>query len=236
VIPVLFEDEAIVAVDKPAGALVIRGREGAREPSLVDRLIRLRGERLYVVHRLDRGTSGVLLLARSAAAHRSLSMAFEAGKVEKRYFALVSGVPPEDRFTVDLRLAPARRGKMKPAPPGAPGKTARTGFRVLERFSGFAFLDCTPEGGRTHQIRVHLKSAGFPLAVDPLYGGRRRLLRGDLGCTPGDVPVLERTSLHAAAVILAHPAAGERITIEAPLPQDMEKALALLRSSPVPVD
>jgi RluA family pseudouridine synthase len=244
----LYEDEALLAVDKPAGALVVRGREGEREPSLLDVLSRERGEKLYVVHRLDRGTSGVLLLARTAQAHRGLGARFERGEVEKRYLALVRGAPEAD-FSVDVALVPARRGKSRPAREGEPGKSARTRFEVLERLGRFALLAAAPENGRSHQIRVHLKYAGHPLAVDPLYGGNERLTRGDLGLEPphqgtaggtafgrsiwlepGEEALLARTPLHASRVRLVHPLTQAPLEIEAPLPQDFARLLDVLRA------
>ncbi|MFN7130460.1 MAG: RluA family pseudouridine synthase [Myxococcales bacterium] len=230
----LFEDDALLAVDKPAGALVIRGREGEREPSLLDLLARQRREELRVVHRLDRDTSGVLLLARTVDAQRRLSGAFETGAVEKRYLALVRGVPAQRAFEVDVPLTDARRGKMRPAAPGEQGKESLTRFAVLETFRGFALVEARPVTGRTHQIRVHLRYAGHPLAVDPKYGSSAPLRRCDL--RPGDTeaPVLARTPLHAAAIAFPHPTDGRGRTVEAPLPQDLEQALALLRVDGAP--
>lgn len=225
----LYEDAALLAVDKPPGALAVRGREGEAEPSLVDLLSKERGEKLFVVHRMDRGTSGVLLFARDPASHRSLCRAFEQGAVDKRYLALVRGEPALAELTVDVALVPARRGKWRPAARGEQGKPSKTIFRVLERFAGFALLEALPKTGRGHQIRVHLKYAGFPLAVDPAYAGVDRILRGEVGLTPPDEVLLGRTPLHAQRVRVPHPTRGEPLTIEAPLPADLETALGLLR-------
>jgi tRNA pseudouridine32 synthase/23S rRNA pseudouridine746 synthase len=148
--------------------------------------------------------------------------------VRKTYLALVAGRPP-DQFQCQDGVAPARKGKMKPVPPDDPrGKPARTSFRVLERFDPLggagpmALLEACPESGRTHQIRVHLLAAGFPLAVDPAYG-QAGPLRG-----PGGTVLLDRTPLHAATLVLRHPS-GQALTIEAPLPADLSEALASLR-------
>ncbi|MBK9517373.1 MAG: RluA family pseudouridine synthase [Anaeromyxobacter sp.] len=223
---VLHLDAALLAVDKPAGRLVIPGRD-AGEPSLRADLEAAHGP-LWVVHRLDRGTSGVLLFARSAAAHRALNLAFERGEPEKTYLALVAGLPPEDA-RVALALAPARRGRMRPARPDEPGaKEAATRFRVLAAFPArvgrpaAALVEATPETGRTHQIRVHLRSLGHPLLLDPDYGEPGPVL-GE-----GGAVVLARTPLHAARLVLAHPDGG-RLALEAPLPADLEVALAWLR-------
>jgi tRNA pseudouridine32 synthase/23S rRNA pseudouridine746 synthase len=222
----LHQDQALLAIDKPAGRLVIPGRQAGEVP-LRQQLTESHGP-IWVVHRLDRGTSGVLLFARTAEAHRDLNGQFERGEVRKTYLALVAGRPP-DQFQCQAGVAPARKGKMKPVPPGHPrGKPARTSFRVLERFDRpggpgpMALVEARPEGGRTHQIRVHLLAAGFPLAVDPAYG-QASPLRG-----PGGTVLLERTPLHAATLVVRHPA-GHALTIEAPLPGDLADALASLR-------
>lgn len=229
-IAVLHRDAALLAVDKPAGRLVIPGRPGpagAGAPSLREELEAAHGP-LWVVHRLDRGTSGVLLFARTAAAHRALNLAFERGEPEKTYLALVVGHPPA-AFTADQALVPARKGRMKPAPPGdTRAKAARTAFRVVETFPAgpgrpaLALVEARPETGRTHQIRVHLLAAGHPLCVDPDYGDE-----APLRDAAGRV-VLARTPLHAARLVLDHPDGG-RLSVEAPLPPDLASALALLR-------
>ncbi len=223
---ILHEDDVLLAIDKPAGRLVIPGRT-AGEVSLRDQLTRSHGP-LWVVHRLDRGTSGVLLFARTAEAHRDLNGQFERGEPRKAYLALVSGRPP-DQFRCQAGIAPARKGRMKPVPHGdRRGKPARTTFRVLERLEPaggpgpLALLEALPETGRTHQIRVHLLAAGFPLAIDPAYG-EAGPLRG-----PDGTVLLERTPLHAAALVIRHPA-GQVLTLEAPCPLDLAAALAALR-------
>ncbi len=235
---ILYEDKALLAVDKPPGTLAVGVREGEAEPSLVDRLSAERREKLLVVHRMDRGTSGVLLFAREPASHRALHQAFEAGRVSKRYLALVRGVPALAELTVDVALVPARHGKSRPAAKGEVGKPSKTVFHVLERFGptdrggttvAFALLEARPQTGRGHQIRVHLKYAGYPLAVDPAYGAAEALLKGEVGLSPADEALLGRPPLHAQRVTFAHPATGQSLTIEAPLPPDLEAVLGALR-------
>lgn len=225
-VPVLHEDAALLVVDKPPGRLVIPGRDAA-EPSLRAELTARHGP-LWVVHRLDRGTSGVLVFARTAAAHRALNLQFERGEPRKTYLALVAGIPPE-ALQVDLPIAPARKGRMKTVPPGDPrGKEARTAFRLVEAFPAragrpaFALVEARPATGRTHQIRVHLRAAGHPLAIDPDYGEAEPLRDG------AGAVVLARTPLHAARLELAHPDGGA-LTLEAGLPADLAAALAALR-------
>lgn len=226
---VLHEDSALLVIDKPPGRLVIPGRDGA-EPSLRAELEAVHGP-LWVVHRLDRGTSGVLIFARSAAAHRALNLQFERGEPRKTYLALVAGLPPA-ALEVDLPIAPARKGRMKTVPPGDPrGKPAATAFRVVEPLPGaggrgpFALLEARPATGRTHQIRVHLRAAGHPLAFDPDYGEAEPLRAA------GGRVVLARTPLHAARLELLHPDGG-LLEVTAPLPADLAAALTALRGRP----
>ncbi len=229
-VEVLHEDAAVLAVAKPPGWLVIPGRDlpgRAAEPSLREALTARHGP-LWVVHRLDRGTSGVLLFARTAEAHRALNLAFEAGQADKTYLALVAGLPPE-AWTCEVALVPARKGRMKPAPPGdTRAKEARTRFRRLEAFPAapgrpaLALVEARPETGRTHQIRVHLRAAGHPLCFDPDYGGTEPLRDG------AGREVLARTPLHAARLVVPHPAGGT-LSVACPAPPDLEACLRLLR-------
>jgi tRNA pseudouridine32 synthase / 23S rRNA pseudouridine746 synthase len=183
------------------------------------------------VHRLDRNTTGVLVFARTAEAHRTLNVAFDRGEPEKTYLALVRGSPEPER-RIDLALAPARRGKMKPARPGDPrAKPSATVVRRVEVFPDrpwalgpLALVEALPETGRTHQIRVHLAAAGYPLAVDPDYGEEAPLRGPDGGI------LLERTPLHAAKLALRHPVTGGALLLEAPLPADLAAALGALRA------
>jgi len=226
-LPLLFRDEALLAVAKPPGRIVIPGR-GAPELTLLDEAQAENG-RLWVVHRLDRGTSGVLLFARSAEAHRAVNLAFDRQEVEKRYLALVRGALP-DELRVEAALSPGRRGRMRVAAVGeARAKAAATRLRVVERFTRpevSALVEAEPETGRTHQIRVHLAHAGAPLAVDPDYGSP-----GPIRGADGSV-LLARTPLHAARLALRHPATGVALAIEAPLSEDLARLVAWARAVP----
>ncbi len=228
---VLHEDRDILALDKPPGTLVIPGRIPA-SASLQEAAQRRFG-RLWVVHRLDRGTSGVVVFARTAEAHRALCRAFEERRVEKQYLALVRGTPPEEA-RLDLPIMPGRRGRMRPAPPGdARGKEAATRVQRLELLGergtlpAAALVLALPETGRTHQIRVHLAFTGTPLLFDPDYGrggrGDEPLVRAD-----GEV-LLDRTPLHAARLVIHHPSTDERLTLEAPLPHDLQRTVEAYR-------
>lgn len=232
--PVLFEDVGWFAVAKPPGVLVIPGRSEEHGPSLREALERQRGRKVFTVHRLDRDTSGALVFALDAAAHRALSMAFEEGRVEKQYLALVDGqlTEPAD---VTVPLSPARRGRMRPARPGEEGKevrTARTLIRPLQVFPRCTLVEATPLTGRTHQIRVHLLSLGHPLLFDHQYGRARPVTAADLGLS-GSAPdevLLSRTPLHARRVRLPSFPGSEPRMVEAPLAADMAQVLDRLHA------
>jgi 23S rRNA pseudouridine1911/1915/1917 synthase len=219
-VEVLYQDEAVVAVNKPAG-LVVHAGAGAHAGTLVNRLVhrfaslsQLGGElRPGIVHRLDRGTSGVLLVARTDAAHRNLAAQFAGRTVEKTYLALVHGRARTDsgRVTMPIARDPARRTRMT-ARLGT-GREALTTYRVLERFEKFTYLEVRIGTGRTHQIRVHLASIGHPVAGDRMYGA----------------PPARRIFLHAARIAFTSPEAGRRVTVEAPLPEELVEWLDELR-------
>lgn len=223
---VLFQDPHLAAVDKPPGRIVVPGR-GPAERTIREEAETLLGP-LWVVHRLDRGTSGVLLLARSAEAHRATCLAFERHQVSKRYLALVRGLLEVER-RVEVPVAPGRRGRMR-AGPGAGARPASTFVRPLARFpaSGglpdLTLVEAFPASGRTHQVRVHLAHLGHPLAFDPDYGERSPL------SAPGGRVLLDRTPLHAASIELLHPVTGGALRVEAPLPGDLQAVLAVARA------
>jgi RluA family pseudouridine synthase len=214
----LAQEGPLVAVDKPAGVAVIPGRGEEAGPSVRELLEAQLGRRLWVVHRLDRDTSGVLIFALGAAAHRALSMAFEAGRVHKRYLALVEGRLTH-ATTVEVALTAARRGRMRPVRPGEEGKASSTRLRPVETLEGATLVEAEPLTGRTHQIRVHLQSLGHPLLVVHQYGRRE----------PWGGGVLARTPLHAAWLQLPTLEGVGPLTLQSPLPADMQAALAQLR-------
>ena len=212
-LPVLFRDAAMVVIDKPSGVTVHRGwaRDGT---FVVERLARQLGAPVFPVHRLDRGTSGVLALALDAAAARALGDAFAAHAVEKTYWALVRGQPPED-VVVDH---PVPSGEEK----GAPRVPAQTRVRRLRTFGRYALVEAQPLTGRLHQIRRHLKHLACPLIGDVNYGKgeHNRFFR-----THYD---LHRLFLHALRINLPHPVTGARLTFEAPLAPELAAVLARL--------
>ncbi len=208
---VLYQDDDLLAVDKPSGLVVHRGwgRDGEVVMTLARALSR---RRVYPVHRLDRGTSGVLVLALTAAAARAVGEAFEAGRVRKRYLVLVRGIAPESGV-VDHPV---------PRSPGGPRVPAVTRFRRLASFERYSWLEAVPETGRLHQIRRHLKHISHPVIGDVRYGKgeHNRLFRARFG--------LYRLALHAAEVRLEHPATGAPLRLAAPLPADLAGPLAAM--------
>jgi 23S rRNA pseudouridine1911/1915/1917 synthase len=186
-----------------------------------------------IVHRLDRDTSGVIVVAKTDQAHFHLAGQFEARTVEKEYFALVRGRPDRDRDQVDLAIGhhPHQREKMAARQDEPDSRPARTFYEVVERFDGFAAIRCRPKTGRTHQIRVHLASIGCPVLCDRLYGGQAELRLNEVARheIQPDRVLLDRQALHAQRLRLVHPSSGAPIEFSAPLPRDLSETLAALR-------
>ncbi|MFI5183607.1 MAG: RluA family pseudouridine synthase [Vicinamibacteria bacterium] len=236
---ILYEDPRLLVLDKPAG-LVVHPGAGSPTGTLVNALLHhirdLSGIggvlRPGIVHRLDRGTSGLMVVAKDDDTHRSLARQFADRRVEKEYLALVLGVPDPREGTIDAAIGrhPVERKRMAIRPKG--GRAARTSYAVIEALDGASLLRVRIHTGRTHQIRVHLASLGHPVAGDAAYGGTR---------TPGSrraaaraaLRSLGRPALHAARLTFEHPGTGERLTFESPLPPDILGALEGLRQPPV---
>jgi 23S rRNA pseudouridine1911/1915/1917 synthase len=220
----LYEDDDVVAIDKPAG-MVVHAGAGVRSGTLVNALLHRFGTlstaggalRPGIVHRLDRYTSGVMLVAKNDAAHRNLAGQFASRKVRKVYLALVHGIVKADRGRVEKPIArdPARRVRMTARL--AHGRSAWSEYRVLRRFDKFTLLEVSIGTGRTHQIRVHLSSIGHPVAGDRLYGAPAQV--------PGRPP-LGRYFLHAASIRFERPSTGEPVEVSAPLPEELENWMA----------
>jgi len=216
-IEILYQDAAVIAVNKPAG-LTVHAGAGQHDGTLVNRLVhhfqglsQLGGEeRPGIVHRLDKDTSGVLLVARTDAAHRALAAQFSGRTVEKVYLALVNGRIKDDtgRITKPIARDPVRRIRMTARL--ATGREAITEYRVRQRWEKFTFLEVRIKTGRTHQIRVHMASLGHPVAGDRLYGA----------------PPAARLFLHAWKIAFTSPATGKAVTVEAPLPLELAGWLA----------
>jgi 23S rRNA pseudouridine1911/1915/1917 synthase len=236
-IAVVHEDAHLLVVNKPAG-LVVHPGAGTSRGTLVNALLRhvrfLSGVggvlRPGIVHRLDRGTSGLLVVAKDDETHRSLVRQFAGRTVEKEYVALVLGAPARAAGEVDAPIGrdPVHRQRMSVRAPR--GREARTSWRVEERFDGATLLRVRIHTGRTHQVRVHLASIGHPVAGDAAYGGTRTPSSRRAAAREA-LQSLERPALHAARLSFAHPASAERLTFEAPLPPDLEAVLARLRAA-----
>ena len=231
-IETLFEDAALIAVQKPAGVTVIPARNEPPETCLAKQLEASRRERLWVVHRIDRDTSGVVLFARTAEAHRKLSMAFEGRDVQKRYVAFTRGVPTPHEGSIDLPLHTARKGRMRPALPGeSEALPSLSDYRVLihreSAIGPVALVEVRPKTGRQHQIRVHLRAKEAPLLVDPLYGKCEQIAAEGLGTGS---PAMSRLTLHARGITFRHPTDGHDVTIDAPLPSDLAALETWLRN------
>jgi RluA family pseudouridine synthase len=185
-------------------------------------------------HRLDFETSGVILLAKDKPTLTALADQFGSEKPKKVYAALVHSSPRDDTFEIVAKLAPhpVRIGEVRVDTKN--GKKSQTAFRVRERFSGYSLLECRPRTGRTHQIRVHLKHAGFPVVGDALYGGRTLLLSMlkrsyRFKSDEPERPLIGRVALHAEQLEVQHPVTGEQVTISAPWPKDLTVAMRYLR-------
>jgi len=232
----LHEDDDVVAVQKPSGEPVIPTRDGSAPDCVQRRLERQLGRRLWVVHRIDKDASGVVVFALNADAHRALSLAFEHRQVVKAYSVFVAGSIEPPRGRLDVPLHAARKGKTRPARPAEPGaQPSVTEYATRKRWSlpgspssrgtpmapgpegsagTVSLLDAHPETGRHHQIRVHLRAAGVPILFDPLYG--RGLMPEALAGAP-----CTRLALHARRIDLPSPRGEGRVVIEAPLAADL---------------
>jgi 23S rRNA pseudouridine1911/1915/1917 synthase len=220
---VRYEDDDLLVVDKPAG-LVVHPAPGHAAGTLVHGLLAhdVEGgeepERPGIVHRLDRDTSGLLVVARSPEAHRRLQQLVHERALTREYLALVAGRPRSRRGTIDAPIGRDRHDPLRHSLDTDSPRDAVTHFEVEELLPGHALLRVTLETGRTHQIRVHLAAIDLPVAGDPLYGRP-----GDLG--------LERQFLHARRLAFTHPMTGERVDVTSSLPSELEAALATLRKS-----
>jgi len=246
---VVYEDAAMTVVNKPAG-MVTHPAKGHWSGTLVnalqfrfDALSTLAGEnRPGIVHRLDRDTTGLLIVAKDDQAHRLLALQFERRTIHKEYLALVSGVPGRDSDYIERPVGPhpTNREKMAIRLPEDGGKAATTFYQVVERFRGYALVRCLPETGRTHQIRVHLAHVGHPVLADKAYSGRASLslanllgpgaaaAEGAADSSAGEV-LIDRQALHAHALELTHPLTGVPLKFRVPLPPDMSRTLAALQ-------
>lgn len=237
---VLYEDEAIIVINKPADLAVHpprAGRGGTLANALlfhVKQLSKPDPIRPGIVHRLDADTSGVIVCAKDESAHFKLARQFEQRTVEKEYVAIVRGRMKEPTGVIDKPIGrhPDHYEMQRVHPQG---KQAVTAWEVLETFKRFSLLRLKPATGRTHQLRVHLAAINHPIVGDRLYSNKPPLTRSEVEGRepePGETPLIARQALHAARLTFEHPRSGERMTFEAPLPADLERALEALRAGP----
>lgn len=230
---IVFEDDHLIIVDKPAG-LVVHPAAGHADGTLVNALLhhchgQLSGiggvQRPGIVHRIDKDTSGLLVVAKSDAAHEGLAKLFAAHDIERKYFAIVSGVPAPPAGIVRTQIGRSTTNRKKMAVlPENKGKHAVTHYRTVESLAKTALVECTLETGRTHQVRVHMAHIGHPLIGDATYSNRQNPYR--IGPNQSK---FERQALHAASLGFIHPVSGEPLRFESSLPEDMQLLLSQLR-------
>ncbi len=232
---ILFEDEHLIVIDKPAG-LVVHPGAGNTSGTLVNALLEHRPDlaklpRGGIVHRLDKDTSGLLVVAASLPAHTSLVDQLQRKDVAREYFAILRGCPSGGgKVDAPIGRHPKQRTRMAVVPNG--GKPAVTHYRINERLGAFTAVDVRLETGRTHQIRVHMAHKGYPLLGDPVYGGRLQLPRGASGTLIDALRGFRRQALHARRLGFIHPVSGETCEFESPLAQDLIDLRAVLRAEP----
>ncbi len=224
-IDILHEDEAVVLVNKPPGMLTIPDRYDPSLPNLLHWL-KSRWDSIYVVHRLDKDTSGILCFARTEAAHKHLSLQFQQRTVDKHYLALVDGIPQPATGTIDLPIAKSKTSGAKMVV-GQNGKPALTLYETVEVFGQHALLALNIKTGRTHQVRVHMEAIGHPLVVDPMYGRRGAIYLSEIkgrrfkrSKGEEERPLVSRVTLHSHRLVFDHPSTEERISFEAEPPKD----------------
>lgn len=235
-ISIVYEDDDLVVINKQAGMIVHPGRgnpTGTLAAALqfhFDELSDTAGQhRPGIVHRLDRDTTGILVVAKDNQTHHKLASQFEHRTVEKVYQAIVKGHPEFDSDWIEthMRTHPKHREKMQVCGPGGDAREASTFYEVAERFAGYALMRLFPKTGRTHQLRVHMRHIGHTIVGDKQYGGAA-LSKDSLGGS-GPAPLIDRQALHAYRLTFDHPSSGERMSFEADPPDDFTQTLAALR-------
>ncbi|OQX64830.1 MAG: hypothetical protein B5M51_02440 [Anaerolinea sp. 4484_236] len=215
---IIRQDKQIIVLDKPAGIPVLPEGWDEDAPFLRKTLEEKFGK-IWVVHRLDKVTSGVMVFARTAEAHRHLNTQFEQRKVEKTYHALVENAPEWNEYIARHALHANVGRKHRTVADRKRGKRAETNLKVIKRWQAHAWIEAQPKTGRTHQIRVHLSVLGFPILADILYGAE-------------ESDLIARPALHAAEITFTHPVNKKRVTFSAPHPDDFAAALATLKTDP----
>ncbi len=230
---IIFENDDFIALNKPSGLLSVPDRTQSA-PSLKDLLVE-KYQQIFTVHRLDRETSGVIIFAKTAESHQFLSVIFQERQVEKTYYGIVWGVPATASGIIELSMMehPSKNGTMVVH---RKGKSASTGFEVLENFGKYSFIKFDLHTGRTHQIRVHMKETGHPLLCDPLYGDGKPVFVSSLKRNYNhsgfdeEKPILARLALHAAKISFTD-RNGKFLALEAEMPKDLRALLRQMRKN-----
>ncbi len=231
-IKIIFEDDYIVAVNKPAGMLSIPDRFDRNAPCVQKILEKKYGE-IFTLHRLDKGTSGILLFAKDAESHRHLNTQFEQHTLSKVYHAVVKGQFPQDQMIIDIPIManPTKKGLSMPS---ARGKESVTLVNILEKYRNATLLECDLRTGRSHQLRVHMSAVGHPLLVDKDYGDATEFslssIKRHFNMKKGDeeTPIIIRQTMHALSVEFTHPKTEDRMKLEAEYPKDFSVLVKLL--------
>ncbi len=231
---IIFEDDDILVLNKPPFFLTVPDRYAPEKPNLTGWLKKKYGH-IFIVHRLDKETSGVIVFAKNEEAHRNLSMQFEARTTSKTYQTLLEGVVHQSEGTIDKPIALHHNGKRMVIT--RDGKPSRTDWRVKEKFSKFTLAEADIKTGRLHQIRIHFESIGYPLAVDRVYGNREAIYASEIKGKRynknregrEERPLISRVILHAWRLEFDHPTTNERVSFEAELPKDFSAVLKQLR-------
>lgn len=231
---IVYEDKDILVINKMAGILSVPDRYNHDKPNLYSMLTHYKGS-VFPLHRLDKGTSGVMIYAKTEESHKALSEQFESRSIIKKYLTIVTGIMPEKSGEIKTFLAPAMHGKEMMVV-AKKGKLSITQFSVLEEFLQYSLLQITILTGRQHQIRVHMQHIGHPLAVDSRYGGREALYAHDIKLkhfqhkkNEDPKPLISRCTLHAASLTFTHPENNEIMEVNAELPKDMNAVINQLR-------
>jgi RluA family pseudouridine synthase len=229
---IIYEDDYIVAVNKQAGILAVPDRYN---PNIINlkHLLGLKYGEIFVVHRLDKGTSGIMIYAKDAVTHKAFNEMFEKQEIEKIYHVLVKGVFPKNEIDIDIPIMPSQ-GKKGISIPSARGKQSLTKVKVLDRYDRATMLECNLVTGRSHQIRVHLSTLGFPLYVDLDYGGNESFKISDfkkrfnLKKNTEERPILDRLSMHAYSMRFIHPRTNKELYLVSEYHRDFAAMVQLL--------
>jgi 23S rRNA pseudouridine955/2504/2580 synthase/23S rRNA pseudouridine1911/1915/1917 synthase len=230
---IIYEDDYLIILNKVSGILTIPDRFNTELPNLYSILKKIYGK-IFIVHRLDKDTSGCVIFAKDAETHRILSMAFESNDIIRKYEVIVEGIVPQDNMEIDIPLRPSRK-KVGVTVPSAKGKPSLTKIKVIEKYRNSTLLECELKTGRHHQIRVHLQTIGYPLLVDDLYGNNSEFFvskikrKFNLKKGSKEFPLISRLTMHAREVKFSHPITGEIIHVFANYPKDFSALIKILK-------